>query len=304
MPIAVLGPSRFGLGEPYCGGLESDTATLARGLHDLGHHVVVFAGPRDAAQQLPIEVVPIIDRPLPATTTARLDTSTPAWFACHETHGYHDALDRVAAEFDVVHDNSLHASVVDAELPRASPGGARAALPAFQSARTRPPATPPATNQTLRRSSLEQPCVGEGQGPDAHSSQWGRRRHLASRVRDDTCCIDAALCVGGSGRIVAETSPHLAIEAANSLGWQLVLAGPGLLRPRGRPTTHRRHHLARPAGRSAAPPVVANSNVAVLTPMWEEPFGLVPAEMLSCGLPLAALDRGAIGEFTDPSVPC
>lgn len=48
----------------------------------------------------------------------------------------------------------------------------------------------------------------------------------------------------------------------------------------------------------------ANSNVAVLTPMWEEPFGLVPAEMLSCGLPLAALDRGAIGEFTDPSVPC
>jgi len=62
MRIAVLGPSRFGLGEPYCGGLESHTATLACGLHELGHHVVVFAGPRDAAHQLPVEVVPIIDR--------------------------------------------------------------------------------------------------------------------------------------------------------------------------------------------------------------------------------------------------
>ncbi len=215
--IAFLGPSRFGVSEPNCCGLESHTVTLARGLHELGHHVVVFAGPRDAAHQLPVQVVPIIDRPLLATATERLDTSTPAWFARHETHGYRHALDRVAAEFDVVHNNSLHPSVV-------------------------------AVSNNL---------ASAGQDPDAHSSQWGRRRRLASRVRDDTASLDWSLCV--AGRIVTEKSPHLAIDTANSLGWQLTLAGPVQ---------------------------DANSNVGVLTPTWEEPFGLVAAATLSLSVML------------------
>jgi len=305
MRIAVLGPSRFGLGEPHCGGLESHTATLARGLHELGHHVVVFAGPRDAAHQLPVEVVPIIERPLPATTTARLDTSTPAWFARHETHGYLDALDRVAAEFDVVHNNSLHASVVDAELAAGFP-------PVVHVLHCPPFRLLEQAHRRLHQQRARRCVVAVS---DNLASAWGEiptdtvhngvdvdvwRPVSATTLRAST-----GRCVW-AGRIVAEKSPHLAIDAANSLGWQLTLAGP--VQDQDYFDTEIAPRLsvditwlgaldARQLRR-----LYANSNVGVLTPTWEEPFGLVAAEMLSCGLPIAALDRGAIGEFTDPSV--
>ena len=34
----------------------------------------------------------------------------------------------------------------------------------------------------------------------------------------------------------------------------------------------------------------------IATPMWDEPFGLVAAEAMACGVPVAALDRGAMRE--------
>jgi len=305
MRIAVVGPSRFGLGEPYCGGLESHTATLARGLHELGHHVVVFAGPRDAAHQLPVEVVPIIDRSLPATTTARLDTSTPAWFARHETHGYHDALDRVAAEFDVVHNNSLHASVVDAELAAGFP-------PVVHVLHCPPFDVLELAHQRLRRQRSRRCVVAVsnnlasvwGEVP-THTVHNGVDVGIWRPVSATTPAAATPRCVW-AGRIVAEKSPHLAIDAANSLGWQLVLAGP--VQDQDYFDTEIAPRLTAditwlgPLDAQQLRQLYANSNVGVLTPTWEEPFGLVAAEMLSCGLPLAALDRGAIGEFTDPSV--
>ena len=36
-----------------------------------------------------------------------------------------------------------------------------------------------------------------------------------------------------------------------------------------------------------------------MTPVWDEPFGLVIAEALAAGTPVAAFDSGAIGELVD-----
>jgi len=229
MRIAVLGPSLFGLRERYCG-LFSHTATLARGLHELGHHVVVFAGPRHAVHQLPIEVVPIIDRPLPAITTARLDTSTPAWFARHETHGY----------------------------------------PPFKALEL--------AHQRLRQR---------------------RTRRCVVAVTNNLASV--------WGKVPTHTVHNgVDVDAANSLGWQLVLTGP--VQDQDYFDTEIAPRLTAditwlgPLDAQQLRELYANSNVGVPTATWDEPLGLVAAEMLSCGLPLAALDRGAIGESTDPSV--
>ena len=48
--------------------------------------------------------------------------------------------------------------------------------------------------------------------------------------------------------------------------------------------------------------LIRGSAVGVVTPLWDEPFGLVVAEMLACGTPVAATDRGAISSFVDPAV--
>lgn len=113
MRVAVVGPSRFGLGEPFAGGLEAHTATLARALHIGGHEVTVFAGPVDAPHDLPCDVVPIIRRS--PVGVARLDTSNPDWFARHEDESYAKVSEFVnePGRFDVVHNNSLHRRPVD-----------------------------------------------------------------------------------------------------------------------------------------------------------------------------------------------
>ena len=41
---------------------------------------------------------------------------------------------------------------------------------------------------------------------------------------------------------------------------------------------------------------VAAARAAVVTPMWDEPFGLVAAEAMACGVPVIAFDRGALSE--------
>ena len=41
---------------------------------------------------------------------------------------------------------------------------------------------------------------------------------------------------------------------------------------------------------------VAQARGALVTPLWDEPFGLVAAEALSCGTPVAGFDRGALSE--------
>ena len=105
------------------------------------------------------------------------------------------------------------------------------------------------------------------------------------------------------GRLVPEKAPHLAIDAARDADVPLTLMGPihdrayfeGHVAPRlGRTVTYAGHLSTVDVAE-----VVRHSAVAVVTPQWDEPFGLVVAEALACGTPVAAFDRGAISEVLD-----
>ena len=81
--LAVIGPSRFGIGEPFAGGLEAHTAGLIRALHERGHNLRVFAGPDGDAHQLPVDVTPVVSRAFDHEFTGRRDTSHPRGFCGH-----------------------------------------------------------------------------------------------------------------------------------------------------------------------------------------------------------------------------
>ncbi|PPK64976.1 glycosyltransferase [Actinokineospora auranticolor] len=50
---------------------------------------------------------------------------------------------------------------------------------------------------------------------------------------------------------------------------------------------------------SALVALAGSAAVAVVSPCWDEPYGLVVAEALACGTPVAGYARGALPELLD-----
>jgi glycosyltransferase involved in cell wall biosynthesis len=46
---------------------------------------------------------------------------------------------------------------------------------------------------------------------------------------------------------------------------------------------------------------MAGASACLCTPIWEEPYGLVVAEALACGTPVAGFERGALPDLIDAS---
>ncbi len=303
MRIAVVGPSRFGIGEPYAGGLEAHTATLAVQLHADGHDVTVFAGPLGAPHRLPVEVVPIIRRPL--DRARRLDISNPAWFARHEDDCYGEVAEALshADRFDVIHNNSLHRRLVDDD-PATTPIIHTLHCPPFDRLAT--------AHRRLQERAADRFVIAVSRGL---AMTWGT---TATGVVHNGVDLDrwrpgprSASSRSGScawaGRIIGDKAPHLAIDAALAAGRRIVLAGPvhdqdyfdGEIRPR---LASSSVSWVGPCDGATLRQMYDEADVGIVTPVWNEPFGLVVAEMLACGLPVAAFDTGATREFTDPSV--
>ena len=98
-----------------------------------------------------------------------------------------------------------------------------------------------------------------------------------------------------------EKGPHLAIQAARESGISIELAGPigdtayyeSEVRPLLGGDVRYLGHLAH----RELIPLVGAASVAVVTPRWDEPYGLVAAEAMACGTPVAGFARGALGEL-------
>ena len=107
------------------------------------------------------------------------------------------------------------------------------------------------------------------------------------------------------GRIVPEKGLHHAMDAARLTGMNLRFAGPLLdadyfaseIRPRLGDDMLYAGHL----NHSDLSDLVGGARAFLCTPCWEEPYGLVVAEALACGVPVASFARGAIPMILTPS---
>lgn len=295
--ICLIASSRFPIREPFAGGLEAHTHALARQLHARGHEVSVFAAPGSdpslGVVELPVET-------FEPAEGERHDTGvTPdSWLNEHHAYlGLMLDLARTGHErFDVVHNNSLH------HLPIAMSPALR--VPMFTTLHTPPVpwlasavayADPGSTFVAVSRFTAQEwspsvACLTIHNGIDVEA--WSPGPGGGPAV--------------WSGRLVPEKAPHLAIDAARRAGMPLTLAGPSLdrgyfareIEPRLGGDVEYVGHLTHEQLRVT----LGAASVAVVTPVWDEPYGLVAAEALACGTPVAAFARGALPEFVDDSV--
>lgn len=288
--ICLVANSRFPIVEPFTGGLESMTWHLARELTRRGHEVAVFAAPgSDPA----LGVVELAVDSLPEHP-GRHDVGAPPHVELAEHHAYLSLMlelsGRAGRRFDVLHNNSLH--YLPVAMARSLP------MPVLTTLHT-PPLWWLESAVRLDRGSSSFAAVSQHT-----AAAW-------APITDSVCVLNGIdvdrwpAGPGGtaavwSGRLVAEKAPHHAVLAARRAGIPIVLAGPVLdaayFREEVEPLLGAGATYAGHLDQSGLAALVGSSAVAVVTPAWDEPYGLVAAEALSCGTPVAAYARGGLPE--------
>ena len=302
MNIGIIASVRHPISEPFAGGLERHTHLLASALRRRGHAVTVFAS-TSADPALGAEPICDGDSLLDFSPQARRDASMLAEPFMAEHHAYlRLMLGLQSRRFDVVHNNALH------YLPVAM----APALPFPLVTTLHTPPTP------WLESAIASRAGGRTSGGGAHFVSVSASNARSWRAVLDACTVipngidlaewpfqprgDKGLAVW-TGRFVPEKGPHLAIDAAHAAGLPIALAGPlhdpgyfvAQVAPRLRAGDVYAGHL--PHAELAE--LVGRAGVFLSTPCWDEPYGLVVAEALACGTPVAAFDRGAMSEILD-----
>lgn len=295
MDVAILAAARFAIHEPFAGGMEMHTHVLADALAARGHAVTVYAAAGEGRFRTEA-LLPVTFR---SSKNARLDVSAGPDSALSEHHSYLDGMLRLAdGGHQLVHINAVH------HLPFACTG----LLPCAVSATLHSPPTP-WLESALKLSAERRNPASLVSVSETNAAEW--YGVPVDRVIPNGVDLDAwRFGPGGdaavwTGRIVPEKAPHLAIDAARLAGLPLRLLGPvhdvnyfdQQVRPRlGRGIEYLGHGAT-----AEVAAIVGQSGVAVVTPTWEEPFGLVVAEALACGTPVAGFARGALPELVDPA---
>jgi glycosyltransferase involved in cell wall biosynthesis len=216
------------------------------------------------------------------------------WVAEH--HAYLTLMLRLAEEparFDVVHNNSLH------HLPIAMAPSMR--TPLVTTLHTPPTPWLESAIQASRD------CPVTFVAVSGHTARAWRHVVPAALVVHNGIDVDAWRPGPGggplawAGRLVPEKGAPLAIRAARSAERPLRLAGPisdaeyfraevepllgGDIEYIGHLTDHELMTL------------MGEASATLVTPCWEEPYGLVVAESLACGTPVCGFARGALPEL-------
>ena len=296
LKIVIIGSSRYPIAQPFAGGLEAHICQLTRTLSSRGHDITLFAAPGSDPS---VARRSLTTRTIELSEASRRDVSNAPDIRLDEHHAYLSLMlelgDRSADQFDLVHNHSLH--YLPVALARL------VAAPMVTTLHT-PPV--PFLESALRVEGAPRCTLAAVSQYTA--SQWSHVEPTITVVPNGVDLTRWLVGPGGDdwiwfGRLVAEKGPHLAVAAARAAGRRLRLAGPIVDRPYFEEFVaphldddisylgHLDHtRLAAEVGRSAA---------ALVTPMWDEPYGLVVAEALACGTPVAAFARGGIPEILD-----
>jgi len=281
MKIAVIAHLHYAIKQPYAGGLEAHTDLLVRRLAAIGHDVTLYA---KAGTKTTARIIPIFDGDAMGGQNKQIRSA------------YIEACDHIELQnYDLVFNNSLNSYPFEWHTLDMPP-----MLTVFH--------TPPLHELTnvieVQPTQSNRIFIAVS---EFTANQW--QKYCASDINIVSNGIDmsnwrpykaapkttSAIWVG---RITPEKGLHVAIQAALLADVPLTICGnmydrayfADKIEPSidGRSITYAGH-----LDQAAVNELYGKSSVALVTPLWDEPFGFVTVEALASGTPVAGLDNGA-----------
>lgn len=298
MKIAVIAHLHQPIAEPFGGGLEMHTHLLVRHLMQRGHHVDLFALSESDPD---FNLKPLQLSAISTTTPLKQHEENESFEFMDKYHTYMDVMLRIiAGNYDVVHNNSLH--YLPPAMAHLLPCPMVTALhtPPFPSLQSGVMTSDNfgggrfvAVSHALCRqwAPFAPDCRVVHNGIELQNWPWNERGTPKTAF--------------WAGRICPEKAPHLAMAAAVRAGYAIELAGKICDEPyfleKVKPLLGPQVRYLGLLTQQEMAFFVGHAEVALMSSIWEEPFGLVLAEYLACGTPVVAFEVGAAGEVLDES---
>ena len=291
MKIAVLAHIRYPIAEPFRGGMEAHCRGLCNGLRAAGHEVTLFAAQGSQDEQL----VPICPAPYDDVLPWDVWRGTPELFE-YQRAAFAKAREAIAiGGYDVVHNNSLFTDAIAWFAADGVPCVTSQHVPPFGTMRDAVRAAAPHPQARFTVTSASQLHLWDADC---------RTRMAAAPNGIDTDawqpCAERGDHFTWVGRVVPNKGLAEAVAAARIAGVKLQIYGPiedaAYFADRVEPLLSEGIEYRGHARTEDLCSAIGPARAALVTPMWDEPFGLVAAEALACGVPVVAFDRGAMRE--------
>ena len=284
MQIAIIAPPWVPIPPVAYGGTEAVLDTLARGLKDLGHQVLLCT---TGDSTCPVPRTSVVD------AAAGIGTAGPATEIRHVAHAYAQARD-----CDVIHDHTLVGPFF-AQRYR----GLRVVT----------------TNHGPFDGELVDVYRAMAPAADivaisAHQASTARQIEIAAVIHHGVQPADFPIGTGGGHAVfLGRMSPNKGVAAAARIAR---IAGVPLLiaAKMGEPAERDYFELeVRPllgngieyigeVGPAEKKSLLGSARCLLNPIAWAEPFGMVMIEALACGTPVVATPRGAVPEIVRPEV--